>query len=122
MSFLNISFKHSNTEVNYKLQDLITVKLATLERYIYGKGDNRCEVEFSKIAPHQNGDIYRVEVNLTSDGVLYRATEVASTSEAAIDAVRSDLDSEIKKARTRKLSLWRKGARKIKDMMRFSNN
>ncbi len=119
MSFPNIAFKHSHTEVNYKLQDLITAKLATLERYIQGKGDNRCEVEFSKIAPHQNGDIYQVEVNLTSDGVLYRASDVASTFEAAIDGVRSDLDSELKRARTRKLSLWRKGARKMKTMMRF---
>ena len=122
MSFPNIAFKHSQTEVNYKLQDLITAKLATLERYIQGKGDNRCEVEFSKIAPHQNGNIYQVEVNLTSDGVLYRASDVASTFEAAIDGVRSDLDSELKRARTRKLSLWRKGARKMKAMMQFSNN
>ncbi len=118
MAFPNITFKHSQTEVNYKLQNLITTKLATLERYIQDKGDNRCEVELSKIAPHQNGNIYQVEVNLTSDGVLYRAAEVASSFEAAIDGVRSDLDSELKRARTRKLSLWRKGARTIKDMMR----
>ncbi|MES2749301.1 MAG: HPF/RaiA family ribosome-associated protein [Patescibacteria group bacterium] len=119
MSFPNISFKHSQTEVNYKLQNIITSKLATLERYIGGKGDNRCEVEFSKVAPHQNGDIYRVEVNIWSDGVLYRAAETASSFENAIDAVRSALDAELKRARTRKMSLWRKGARKMKMMMRF---
>lgn len=122
MSFPHISFKHTQSEVNYKLQDLITTKLHTLERYIGGKSDNRCEVEFSKVAPHQNGDIYRVEVNIWSDGVLYRATDTASTFENAIDAVRSDLDSELNRARTKKMSLWRKGARKMKNMMRFSNN
>ena len=119
MSFPNITFKHTNTDVNYTLQDLITSKLSTLERYSSGKGDSRVEVEFAKIAPHQNGDVYQVEVNFLSDGVLYRATDVASTFENAIDGVRSDLDSELKRARTRKLSLWRKGARKLKAMMRF---
>lgn len=119
MSFPHISFKHSQTEVNYKLQDLITTKLHSLTRYIGGKSDNRCEVEFSKVAPHQNGDIYKVEVNIWSDGVLYRATDTASTFENAIDAVRSDLDSELNRARTKKMNLWRKGARRMKDMMRF---
>ena len=118
MSFKNISFKHTQTEVNYKLQDLIITKLLTLERYIGGKSDNRCEVEFSKVAPHQNGDIYKVEVNIWSDGVLYRATDTASTFENAIDAVRSDLDSELNRSRTKKMSLWRKGARKMKEIIR----
>ena len=119
MSFPHISFKHTQTEVNYKLQDLITIKLHSLERYIGGKSDNRCEVEFSKIAPHQNGDIYKVEVNIWSDGVLYRATDTASTFENAIDAVRGELDREMNRTRTKKMSLFRRGARKMKDIMRF---
>ncbi len=121
MSFPHISFKHTQTEVNYQLQEQVTIKLQSLDRYIGGKSDNRCEVEFSRIAPHRNGDIYRVEVNIWSDGVLYRAENTASTFENAIDAVRSELGSELQRARTKKMNLWRKGARKIKDMMRFTN-
>lgn len=121
MSFPNISFKHTNTEVNYKLQDLITEKLKTLGRYIGDKSDNHCEVEFEKIAPHQNGNIYRVEVNLWSDGVMYRSENVASTFENAIDTAQADLESTLNKARTKRSSLWRKGSRKIKEMMRWGS-
>lgn len=121
MSFPTISFKHTQTEANHKLQDLVTSKLLSLARYIGGKTDNRCEVEFSKIAPHLHGDIYQVEVNIWSDGVLYRATEASSTFENAIDAVRSELDRELNRARTKKMSLFRRGARKMKNVMRFGN-
>ncbi len=120
MSFPNISFKHTQTEVNHKLQDVVTSKLLSLERYVGDISSSRVEVEFSRIAPHQNGDIYQVEVNIWSDGVLYRATNADSTFENAIDAVRSDLDRELKRARTKKTSLFRRGARKIKEMMRGS--
>lgn len=120
MSFPNILFKHTQTEVNYTLQDLVTRKLISLERYIGGRTDNRCEVEFAKTVPHQNGPIYKVEVNIWSDGVLYRATDTAATFEAAIDAVRSELDRELNRARTKKVSLWRKGARRMKEIMQRS--
>lgn len=119
MSFPKISFKHTQTEVNYKLQDLLTSKLSSLDRYLVPGGDSRCDVEFAKIAPHQNGDIYQVEVNLWIEGVLFRSVETSSTFENAIDAVRSSLDNEINRTKTKKTSLWRKGARRMKDMMRF---
>lgn len=117
MSFSNISFKHTNTDVNYNLQDVVIAKFQSLEKYLGSGSDSKCEIEFVKVAPSQNGDIYQVEANLWTEGVLYRAVDTASTFEKAIDAVRSDLDAELQKARTRKMSLWRKGARRIKQMM-----
>ena len=119
MSFPNISFKHTGVEVNYQLQDLVKAKLSSLDRYIGGKDGNRCEVEFAKVAPHQHGDLYRVEVNIWSDGVLYRANEKSTNFESAIDKVRDVLDTEMKKSRTKKQSLFRRGARKMKQIMRW---
>ncbi len=121
MSFPTITFKYTQTPVVYQLQDLITQKFQSLERYVGGKTDVRCEVEFAKVAPHQNGNVYRTEVNLWSDGVLYRAEATEESFEKAIDAVRSELDTELGRARTKRQSLFRRGARRMKDMMRMGS-
>ena len=118
MSLQRITFKHTQAEVNLHLQDLITEKLQTLDRFLSRKGEVRCEVEFAKVAPKRNGDIYCVEVNILSGGTLYRAEAVEDTFEKAIDQVRNELESELQRSRTKRQSLWRKGARKMKEMMR----
>lgn len=118
MSFPTIMFKFTQTPVVYHLQDLVTQKFQSLERYVGGKTDVRCEVEFLKVAPHQRGAIYQVEVNLWADGVLYRAEATEENFEKAIDGVRSELDTELGRARTKRMSLFRRGARKMKAMMR----
>ena len=117
MSFPTITFKHTNISVDYELQGRLTDKLQSLERYIGGKSDTKCAVEFVKVTPQQHGPVYRVEVNIWSDGVLYRAEATKDSFDAAIDGVRSELDSELGRARTKRMSLWRKGARKMKEMM-----
>lgn len=118
MSFPTIVFKFTHTPVVYQLEDLVTQKFQSLERYVGGKTDVRCEVEFVKVAPHQNGAIYQVEVNLWVDGVMYRAEAVEESFDKAIDAVRSELDTELGRARTKRMSLFRRGARKMKALMR----
>ncbi len=118
MSFPTIVFKFTQTPVVHQLEDLVTQKFQSLERYVGGKPDARCEVEFVKVAPHQHGEIYQVEANIWVDGVLYRAEAVAENFEKAIDGVRSELDTELGRARTKRMSLFRRGARKMKAMMR----
>jgi ribosomal subunit interface protein len=118
MSFPIITFKFSDTPVVYQLQELVTQKFQSLEHYVAGKSDVRCEVEFKKVAPHHNGEVYRTEVNLWIDGVMYRAEATEDSFDKSIDAVRSDLDSELNRARGKRLSLLRRGARKIKSLVR----
>jgi ribosomal subunit interface protein len=119
MSFPIISFKHSNTPVSYHLQELVAQKFQSLAHHVEGNTTAGCEVEFEKVAPHNNGPVYRVETNIWFDGDLYRAENVADSFEKAIDAVRAEIDREMRRARSKKQSLWRKGARKIKNLMRF---
>ena len=119
MSLQRITFKHTGVDVRPHLQDIVTEKLQTLDRFLGGKTDVKCEVEFAKVAPRRNGAVYRIEVNIWTAGDLHRAEATEETFERAIDVVRSELESELQRSRTKKQSLWRKGARKMKDMMRF---
>lgn len=121
MSFPQISFKYTNTPVAVHLEELVTKKFQSLSHHVAGNTTVRCDVEFEKVAPQQNGPIYRAEANIWRDGVMYRAENTAESFENAIDKIRAELDRELQRARTKKQSLWRKGARQIKDIMRFGS-
>ncbi len=119
MSFQNISFKHNGSGTDSRIHGFVTQKLSVLEKYVDNTDPVKIEVEFEKVAPHNSGDICRVEINLSVGGTLYRAERTHSTFESAIDLAKDELDQEMRRAHKKRHSMFRKGARKIKDMVRF---
>jgi ribosomal subunit interface protein len=117
MTTPNISFKHTDTDVDYTLQNLLTHKLDSLHKYL--EEPTLIEVEFRKEAPKNNGNVYVVEVNCTVKGDLYRAVATKESFEKSIDAVRNELDKELRRARKKRNNLFLKGARRVKEMIRF---
>lgn len=119
MAFPMIQYKATNTHLDGAWQDLIEQKFKSLEKYLKGATDTKCQVEFEKTAPHQNGDVHRVEVNLFVSGKLFRAEATEHSFELAIDEVKAELDRELNKSHKKSETLLKKGGRKIKDMLRF---
>ena len=118
MSFPHINFKFTNTSTHESLRDLIEQKLHSLDKY-FGESTVLCDVEFEKMTAQQHGDIFRVETNLTVDGKLYRADASMENFEKAIDEVRDELDKELRRASGKRETLFKRGGRKIKEMLRF---
>ncbi len=119
MSFPIIQFKATQVQISESLKTLVEQKFESLEKYIGDETAVYCEVEFERVAPHQNGPVFRMETNLSIAGKLYRAEATRESFEHAVDEVRSELDRELKSARTKQESLMKKGGRKIKEMLRF---
>lgn len=119
MSLPTISFKHTHTEPEPVLQDVLTKKFTAFEKYIGDETDVRCEVEFTKLAPQQSGHVFRVEANMWLAGTLYRAEANDESFEKAIDEVRNELDKELRRSVRKRETLFKKGARRMKEMMRF---
>lgn len=117
MTFGTIQYKHTNTEADAALHALVEQKFASLEKFV--TEDAFCEVEFEKVAPHQSGEVFRVEANLSMKGELYRAEATEESFEKAIDEVRAELDKVLRRAHDKKHSLLKKGGRMLKDMLRF---
>lgn len=114
-----INFKATNTEINDQLKDIAENKLTTLEKFV-GESPAICEVEFERITNHhQSGNIHRAEVNLEINGKLHRAEATADSFEKAIDEVRADLYHELHSAQGKQETLFMRGARRVKNMMRF---
>lgn len=117
MTTPNITFKHTNTDVDHELQLLLTQKISALEKYF--EEPTLVEVEFRKEASKNSGDVFVTEVNCAVKGELYRAVATSESFEKSIDLARNELDKELRRAKKRRGSLFRKGARRIKEMMRW---
>jgi len=117
MTTPNITFKHTNTDVDYELQSIVTQKVSALQKYF--EEPTLIEVEFRKEAPKKSGEVFVVEINCTVKGELYRATATKESFEKAVDAVRNELDKELRRARKKRNNLFLKGARRIKEMVRW---
>lgn len=121
MSFPNINYKITNAEVSEQLKTVTENKLAVLDKYING-APAICDIEFEKITNHhQQGNIFRVEINLEKKGKLFRAEATAENFERAIDLARSDLQQELETDRGKREALWKRGARQMKEMMRWGS-
>ncbi len=119
MSFPIITFKTTNVVLEGIHQDLVTKKFITFERYVGNATDLKCEVEFEKIGAQTNGKVYRVEANFYRDGQLFRAEATEENFEKAIDEVRDELDKELRRDGKKHETLFLRGARSIKEMLRF---
>lgn len=118
MAFPTITFKHTNSN-DSRLEDLVNRKFDSLERYVGDETDVRCEVEFQKEAPRQSGKLFRVEANIWLRGTLFRAEDTNDSFEKAVDAVRSELDAEMRKAHDKRGSVMRRSGRKMKEFLRW---
>ena len=119
MALPTIQFKGTNVHVDSQWEHLVEQKFSTLGKYLGNETDTKCEVEFEKIASHQTGQIHRVEANLFASGKLHRAEATEFSFEVAIDAVKNELDRELAKNNEKQETLFKKGGRKIKEMLRF---
>ncbi len=121
MTFPTITFTHKNVTSDQILQTLVSNKLKSLDKYLEGARSVRCEVEIERTTAHAHGPVCRIEVNLWRGDRLVRAEATEETFEKAVDEVRRNLEHELERAHDKRVSMFRKGARKIKDMMRWGN-
>jgi len=114
---MQINFKYNNLPDVHGLSDVVEQKLQSLSKYYKETDTVVCDIEFEKVAPKQNGQVHRFEVNMTVEGQLFRADAIEESFEAAIDEVRDELDKELRRSKSKKDTLAKKAGRAIKGMM-----
>ncbi len=122
MAFPRINTKAKNYTVTPEIEVLLEKRLATLDRLVPENGDVICDVELSRTTEHhQGGPVYRAEINLKLGGHLLRAEATEETMEFAIDHAKNELKAELRKLTSKNESMFRRGARRAKEMFRFGN-
>lgn len=114
---LNINYKYNDLEEAKAVAPIMDAKLQMLEKFTTEGSSVLCEVEFEKIATHQNGKIFRAEANVTIDGRLYRAEAVEDSFEKAIDEVRNELDKELRRSKDKQQSMLKRAGRRVKEAL-----
>ncbi|MEK9174237.1 MAG: ribosome-associated translation inhibitor RaiA [Patescibacteria group bacterium] len=119
---MNISIKSTNIELTPALKDYTEKRISGIAKFT-GE-DVSAMVEIGKTTAHHNhGDVFKAEVNITTSlGKQFRAVSEKPDLYEAIDDVRSEIVREISSAKGKKEALWKRGARKVKNMMKGFRN
>jgi ribosomal subunit interface protein len=119
---MNISIKTTNIELTPALKDYTEKRISGITKFT-GE-DVVASVEIGKsTAHHKGGDIFLAEVNVTTSlGKQFRAVSEKSDLYEAIDDVRADLIRVLSSSKGKKDALWKRGARKIKSLLKGFRN
>lgn len=119
---MNISIKSTGIELTESLKDYTEKRIAGTSKFV-GEGAV-VTVEIGKTtAHHHNGDFFKAEINMsTSLGKQFRAVSEKSDLYEAIDDARDGLVREINSAKGKKDALWKRGARRIKNIVKGFRN
>ena len=95
-------------------------KLGDVEKYNKkSMGEASCAVEVGKeTAHHQKGEIFRASSNYVCGDSKYFVISMESDLYAAIDDMRDQLVRQMTDDKTKKETLWRRGARSVKKMFK----
>lgn len=122
---MNIIIKGTNLELHNDLKDYVEDKIGSLKKFMedIDLGGNRVivRVELAKTTQHhQQGDIYRAEVNLDLPKKMFRSAVESDDIYKAIDDVKDELRIMINEYKAERTDVSRKGRRFIKDLRRIS--
>ncbi len=98
-------------------ESVVKEKIQTLQKLIPKKDSTAlAEVELEALTEKRGG--YRVEINFTSEGKLFRVEAKRPTIRIALDAALEDLRRELRRVKTKKTDFARSTARKTKQKLR----
>lgn len=116
---MNISIKATNTRLSDAIDEYIRKRLLSVEKLIDTDDTSaRCEVEVELTTRHhKSGPIFRAEMNLHIAGHDFRAEATAEKLFDAVDEVKTEMVTELRKYKDKKIRETRRGGAKLKDMM-----
>jgi ribosomal subunit interface protein len=119
---MHINIKATNIELTPAISDYVTKKISTLDKYFSSNPDAMAQVEVGKTTQHhKQGDVFRAEAHITGAGLnLYAAVE-ESDLYAAIDKVKDEITHNARRTKGKKVALYLKGARRVKEIMKSWN-
>lgn len=113
------NIKATNIEMTDELHDYIEKKLAATEKFTQGQSVERIYVDVAKSTNHhKQGDIYKAEFNVVIDGTKFHSMSETEDIFASIDEASSELVRQITENKDHQISLFRRGARSVKKMMK----
>lgn len=115
---MKINVQGLHTDLTPVIIEYTEKRLSTLSKFI--KNDATvCTVELIKTSNHhKSGSIFKAEGSLSVEGQNIYAVSEKEDLYQAVDELRDELERILSSRKDKKITLYRKGAQKIKDMMK----
>jgi ribosomal subunit interface protein len=117
---MKLTIKSSNLKVTPETQEYFEKRLETLGRFFNIEHDSvQVHAELSRDTHHKKGEVFKAEVKLSSGSHHYFAKAEGYDLFGAIDLVKDELMREVKTNKEKRRSLFRRGATRIKSLLRL---
>ncbi len=116
---MNIHITTQNTEIDNKTEEYCNKKLEKLSKYLGNKDVDTSVVLAKTTNHHKKGDIYKSEIIVRKDGKEYHSCKESTDIKKAFDKSLITLEKEFRAHDTRKTTLFKKGAQKIKQLLQL---
>jgi ribosomal subunit interface protein len=117
---MNINIKATNIELTPAIRAYVEEKVGMLGKLIDPADTSaHADVEVGRTTTHhQSGDIFRAEINLRIAGAKLRAVAERDDLYAAIDEMKGELMRQLRKEKTKRTDVVRRGGLAFKRMLR----
>jgi ribosomal subunit interface protein len=118
---MNIKIKASGLELTDAVYDYVVKRVSSLEKFT--KRNLRAYVEVGKASTHhKSGDVFKAEITLGGYGKDFYAESQKEDLYSAIDEVQDQMARELLTHKTKKQSLFKRGAIRVKNMIKGLGN
>jgi putative sigma-54 modulation protein len=115
---MEIKIKATNMELTEAIRDYAEKKVDSLSKFIQGTSVI-ADIEVGKTTNHhKNGDVFKAEINIISGGDKFFVNSERDDLYAAIDDAREAMYRELISNKDRSDTLFRRGARSVKKMLK----
>ncbi|MBU6310450.1 ribosome-associated translation inhibitor RaiA [Patescibacteria group bacterium] len=115
-----VTFKATGSVIlTDELRDYAIEKLRKVERVLGDDPSVRADIELATTGGARSGIDYRAEIMLSLSGGDLRAEASAETLHGALDEAIENVRREVRRTRTKRRDLLRRGAARVKDIFRY---
>jgi putative sigma-54 modulation protein len=121
---MHITITGIHIEITDAIREYVNTRISSLSKYSV-KGDTSATVavEVSKTtAHHTHGDVFQAEAQAHIKGKNIHVRAVKDDLYSAIDEVKDMLARELTEEKDRRISLFKKGAHKLKKLLKFQQD
>lgn len=117
---MDIQFKNTRYEPAPEFVAQVTKKILALARFIdESQSPAHAFIELEQaVGGKQQGDIWRAELMITHNGARFRAESTKAKLDHAVTTVARDVERELKRAKDKGQTLFKKGGASVKAFLR----
>ena len=117
---MHITIQGVHIDVTDAMRDYVNERIGSLGKYVQNKEGATVRVDISKTTGHHaHGEFFQVEAIARVKGKDFVVKSVREDVYAAIDEVKDMLSRDLTTYKDKQFSLFKRGAQRIKKLLRF---